>query len=149
MTPMLFAYGTLIPREPALLQSEGWVPDALRGRLYDFGPHPALIAVDDPEGGWVPGYVRLVEMEELEGPLDAYEEVSKGLFRRVQTATRAGRMVWVYVFSGQLPPHTRGPIERWLPPAGILHPGASERPPSAWGGGDHDVGHIDTQETKA
>jgi gamma-glutamylcyclotransferase (GGCT)/AIG2-like uncharacterized protein YtfP len=124
---MLFAYGTLIPREPALLQSEGWMPDAVRGQLYDFGPHPALVAVDDSDAGWVPGYVRPVAMEELEGPLDAYEEVSKGLFRRVQTATRAGRIAWVYVFSGQLPPYARGPIERWLPPAGVLPPGGVEK----------------------
>ena len=88
MTNFLFAYGTLIPREEARLASEGWVQDAVRGRLYDLGAYPGLVDLDDPCAGWVEGYVRPVTIEELEGPLDRYEDVSRGLFRRVQ-ATNA------------------------------------------------------------
>ena len=102
MTAMLFAYGTLIPVDEERLRREGWVPDAVKGRLYDLGRHPALVDLDDQRAGWVLGYVRPVDMDELQGPLDAYEEVEKGLFRRVQTTTRAGLGVWVYVFSRAL-----------------------------------------------
>ena len=41
----------------------------MRGRLYDLGPYPALIDLDDPAAGWVEGYVRAVEPAELEPPL--------------------------------------------------------------------------------
>jgi gamma-glutamylcyclotransferase (GGCT)/AIG2-like uncharacterized protein YtfP len=143
MTALLFAYGTLIPRDVARFRREGWVPDAVRGRLYDLGPHPALIDLDDPAAGWVHGFVRPVEMAELEGQHDAYEEVEKGLFRRAQTTTRAGRIAWIYVFSGPLPPNGRGPIDRWTPPeAGVAPPGAS-------GVGDHDGERVDSKESKA
>ncbi len=111
---LLQHYGTLVPLDEAQLRGEGWVPDAVRGRLYDFGPHPALVALDDPDAGWVLGCVRPVEMDELEGPLDTYEEVGNGLFCRAQTTTRAHRLVWLYVFLAPLPPYARGTmIERW------------------------------------
>ena len=144
MTAMLFAYGTLIPRDEDELRREGWVPDAVRGRLYDLGPHPALVDLDDADAGWVLGYVRPVEMDELEGPLDIYEEVSgAGLFRRVQTTTRAHRVVWLYVYSRPLPPYARGPLERWRAAGGQLVG------PGAFGVGDHDVGHVDSKKTEA
>jgi gamma-glutamylcyclotransferase (GGCT)/AIG2-like uncharacterized protein YtfP len=146
MSAMLFAYGTLIPPEEARVHSEGWVADAVRGRLFDFGPHPGLVDLDGPDAGWVTGYVRPVEMAELEGPLDAYEDVGKGLFRRAQTTTRAGRIVWVYVFSGPLPPYARGPLKRWLRPGSPSRTAAS---PGAYGVGDNDVGNVDAKETKA
>jgi gamma-glutamylcyclotransferase (GGCT)/AIG2-like uncharacterized protein YtfP len=144
MTAMLFAYGTLIPGDLDQLRREGWVPDAVKGRLFDLGPHPALVDLDGAGAGWALGYVRPVEMEELEGPLDTYEEVSgAGLFRRVQTTTRAHRLVWLYVFSRPLPPYARGPIERWQAPAGVAgFPGAP-------GVGEHDVRHVDSKKTEA
>ena len=40
MTSLLFAYGTLIPRDEEGLAALGWVGDAVRGRLYDLGAHP-------------------------------------------------------------------------------------------------------------
>jgi indolepyruvate decarboxylase len=125
MTTMLFAYGTLIPRDDEELRREGWVADAVRGRLYDLGRYPALIDLDDSEAGWVLGYVRPAQMDELEGPLDIYEEVSgAGLFRRVQTRTRAQRLVWLYVYSRPVPPYALGPIECWRVPAGVAGPRA-------------------------
>jgi gamma-glutamylcyclotransferase (GGCT)/AIG2-like uncharacterized protein YtfP len=119
MTTLLFAYGTLIPRDDERLASEGWVPDAVRGRLYDLGAYPALVDLDDPTAGWVEGYVRPVTMEELEGPLDRWEEVDRGLYRRVRTTTRLDRDVWLYLYSRPLPPGSRGPFERWAAPLAI------------------------------
>ena len=89
------------------------MPDAVRGRIYDFGVHPALVDLDDPNAGWALGYVRPATIEELEGPLDRYEEVERGLFRRVQTTTRMNRNVWIYLYCRPLPPGIRGPLERW------------------------------------
>jgi gamma-glutamylcyclotransferase (GGCT)/AIG2-like uncharacterized protein YtfP len=109
MTHFLFAYGTLAPREPG----QGWVSDAVRGRLYDLGDYPALVDHDDPEAGWVEGYVREVEERELSGRLDAYEGVEEGLYQRIAATSRAGRQVWVYVYARPLPPHARGPLTRW------------------------------------
>ena len=60
-------------REEERLKLEGWVPDAVRGRLYDLGPYPGLFDLDDPSAGWALGYVRPVTRDELEGPLDEYE----------------------------------------------------------------------------
>jgi gamma-glutamylcyclotransferase (GGCT)/AIG2-like uncharacterized protein YtfP len=115
MTEMLFAYGTLIPREEERLKREGWVPDAVRGRLYDLGPYPGLLDLDDPSAGWALGYVRPVTRDELEGPLDGYEGVSAGAYRRESTTTRENRRVWVYVYGGPLPEGARGPLEQWQP----------------------------------
>jgi indolepyruvate decarboxylase len=133
MTTLLFAYGTLIPRDDERLASEGWVADAVRGRLYDLGAHPGLVDLDDPSAGWVEGYVRPVTLEELEGPLDRYEDVDSGLFRRVRTTTRLSRDVWLYLYSRPLPPESRGPLDRWTAPEGmavtpsVLHgPGGHE-----------------------
>jgi gamma-glutamylcyclotransferase (GGCT)/AIG2-like uncharacterized protein YtfP len=119
ITDLLFAYGTLIPREALRLQSEGWVADAVRGRLYDLGAYPGLVDIDDPTAGWVRGYVRPVTIEELEGPLDRYEEVGLGLFRRVRTTTREDRNVWIYIYSRPLPPEKRGPLDRWPTTEGV------------------------------
>ena len=106
--------------------------------------HPALVDLDASDAGWVVGYVRPVEMEELEGPLDIYEEVSgAGLFRRVQTTTRAHRVVWLYIFSRPLPLYAWGPIERWQRRrASLGHPvhGALET---------IDVRHVDSKKTEA
>ena len=63
----LFAYGTLAPDGPEAASRGGWEPDMVRGRLYDLGPYPALVDVDDPEAGWVAGHVRAVDPAEL-GP---------------------------------------------------------------------------------
>jgi gamma-glutamylcyclotransferase (GGCT)/AIG2-like uncharacterized protein YtfP len=115
MTTILFAYGTLVPRETERLAREGWLPDAVRGRLYDLGSYPGLVDLDDPVAGWVEGYVRPIELEELEGPLDRFEEVDQGLYRRVRTTTRDERRVWVYVYARPLPPNARGPLRRWQP----------------------------------
>jgi len=113
MSERLFTYGTLSPESSEAAERDGWVPDAVRGRLFDLGPYPGLVEVDDPVAGWVSGYVREVELAVLEGPLDAYEETAGGLFRRVQVNTRAGLRVWVYVYGGVIPPERRTPIDRW------------------------------------
>jgi gamma-glutamylcyclotransferase (GGCT)/AIG2-like uncharacterized protein YtfP len=113
MRSMLFAYGTLMPRDPESAAREGWQPDAVRGRLYDLGPYPALIDLDDPGAGWVEGFVRPVDQPELEQRLDPYEGVDQGPYRRTWTTTRNQHRAWVYVYDGRLPPNARGPLARW------------------------------------
>jgi gamma-glutamylcyclotransferase (GGCT)/AIG2-like uncharacterized protein YtfP len=108
-----FAYGTLAPLDPRAAAADGWEPDAVRGRLYDLGPYPALVDHEDEAAGWVEGYVRTVSWEQLTGTLDAYEGVDEGPYRRVSTISRAGREVWLYVYAHALPPTAIGPIDRW------------------------------------
>ncbi len=109
-------YGTLAPESPEVARCEGWLADAVRGRLYDLGPYPALVDHEDPEAGWVDGYVRTVSMDQLQGSLDSYEGVGEGLYRRVTVATRAGRQVWVYVYARPVPHSAIGPLSRWNSP---------------------------------
>src|SRR5262249_52965827 len=66
MPSFLFAYGTLMPADASAAEREGWQPDAVRGRLFDLGPYPALVDIDDPGAGWVEGFVRPVDLRELE-----------------------------------------------------------------------------------
>ena len=113
MSSLLFAYGTLMPVDAGSAAHEGWEPDAVRGRLYDLGPFPALIDLGDPEAGWVEGFVRPVDREELEHRLDPWEDVEHGLYRRVEATTRNNSRVWVYVYDRPLPPQARGPLLRW------------------------------------
>jgi gamma-glutamylcyclotransferase (GGCT)/AIG2-like uncharacterized protein YtfP len=109
---LLFAYGTLVPREPTIRDAEDWLPDAIRGRLYDLGPYPGLVDLDDPAAPWVGGFVKPVDESVLTDHLDPYEGVDEGLYRREATTTRAGRPAWVYVYAGSLA-GARGPIEAW------------------------------------
>lgn len=109
----LFAYGTLMRANPEEAAREGWLADAVRGRLYDLGPYPALIDLDDPGVGWVEGFVRPVTLRELVERLDPWEEVDRGLYRREETTTRSGCRVWVYVYEGTWPTTARGPLDRW------------------------------------
>jgi gamma-glutamylcyclotransferase (GGCT)/AIG2-like uncharacterized protein YtfP len=113
---LLFAYGTLAPAGPASEARDGWVADRVRGRLFDLGPYPALIDCGDSDAGWVEGYVRPVDCDELIGRLDPYEGVDEGLYHRVVATTEAGRRVWVYVYARPLPGGARGPLARWRRP---------------------------------
>ena len=110
---LLFAYGTLAPEGPAAAVRDGWVADRVRGRLFDLGPYPALIDLDDPGAGWVEGHVRAVTSSELTGRLDPYEGVDEGLYRRLAAKTRGGRRAWVYVYARPLPPGAVGPLTCW------------------------------------
>jgi indolepyruvate decarboxylase len=111
--PLLFVYGTLAPLDEESANREGWLADAVRGRLYDLGPYPALVGHENPTADWVRGYVRTVTWEQLTGIIDSYEGVAEGLFRRVETTSRDGRVVWVYVFAQPVPPTALGPLTRW------------------------------------
>jgi gamma-glutamylcyclotransferase (GGCT)/AIG2-like uncharacterized protein YtfP len=102
-----------MPADPGAGEREGWRPDAVRGRLFDLGPYPALVDLDDPAAGWVEGFVRSVDLAELETRLDSWEGVDEGLYRRAETITRASCRVWVYVYNRPLPPGVRGPMDRW------------------------------------
>jgi gamma-glutamylcyclotransferase (GGCT)/AIG2-like uncharacterized protein YtfP len=112
MSSRLFAYGTLMPRDDAAVDADGWSADAVRGRLFDMGEYPALVDLDDSAAGWVEGYVRSVDAGELES-FDRWEEVDVDMYRRVKTTTRSGSHVWVYVYARPLPPEARGPLPRW------------------------------------
>ena len=128
---LLFVYGTLAPESPDVAGREGWAIDAVRGRLYDLGPYPALVDHEDNDADWVEGYVRVVTWDQLTGSLDSYEGVSEGLYRRVSTRTREGRQVWMYVYDQPLPTSALGPLDRWksskrvrlLPPPTALEGG--------------------------
>jgi gamma-glutamylcyclotransferase (GGCT)/AIG2-like uncharacterized protein YtfP len=113
MESAIFTYGTLMPRDPESAARQGCEPDAVRGRLYDLGPYPALVDLGDLAAGWVEGYVRHGVTIEMMRRLDAHEETDSGLYRRVQTTTRNNSVVWVYVYRGPLPRDARGPLTRW------------------------------------
>jgi gamma-glutamylcyclotransferase (GGCT)/AIG2-like uncharacterized protein YtfP len=117
MTSLLFAYGTLMPRDEESAVRDGWSTDAVRGRLYDLGPYPALVDVGDPAAGWAEGYVRSVLPGEL-ARIDEYEDIEHGPYRRVETTTRNKLRVWIYVHGGPLPEHASGPLPRWTAPGG-------------------------------
>ena len=122
---MLFAYGTLAPRGPEAEAREGWSADSVRGRLFDLGPYPALVDLDDPGAGRVEGFVRPVEGSELRDRLDPYEGGDEGLYRRSSALTGAGRVAWVYVYARPLPRGARGPLVRWDGPRGRFETGAA------------------------
>ena len=113
MVTSLFSYGTLMPYDLESAAREGWVPDAVRGNLFDLGPYPALVNLDDRDAGWVEGYVIGGMTPELIRLVDGYEETDRGLYKRLVTITRNDRQVWVYVYSRSLPDHARGPMNRW------------------------------------
>ena len=110
---LLFVYGTLAPESPDVAGREGWAIDAVRGRLYDLGPYPALVDHEDTEAGWVEGYVRPVTWDQLTRSLDPYEGVGEGPYRRISARTRSGRQVWMYVYDQPVPATAVGPIDRW------------------------------------
>jgi gamma-glutamylcyclotransferase (GGCT)/AIG2-like uncharacterized protein YtfP len=112
----LFAYGTLIPRDPDRLASEGSERDSVRGRLFDLGPYPGLVDLDDPTAPRVEGFVRPVEEAELRDRLDPFEGVDEGLYRRERVTTQSGRLVWIYIYARPLPIGARGPLVRWEGP---------------------------------
>lgn len=130
----LFAYGTLGPASNEEVRRDGWLPDAVRGELYDLGPYPALVHLNASTAGWVSGYVRPVSLTELEQDLDPYEGTSEGLFGRSAARTRSGRWVWVYTYLRPLPPFARGPIQFWDGPRRRLPRGASTPLPERWPG---------------
>jgi gamma-glutamylcyclotransferase (GGCT)/AIG2-like uncharacterized protein YtfP len=115
MTFRLFAYGTLMPRDAGEAAALGWSADAVRGRLFDLGPYPALVDLDDPAAGWVEGFVRDLIPGDLES-YDRYEGVGEGPYRRDETTTRGGLIAWLYVYARPLPAEARGPLTRWKTP---------------------------------
>ncbi len=100
---LLFAYGTLVPRDPSRRVAQGWLVDAIRGRLFDLGPYPGVVDLDEPSAPWVEGFTRPVEELELRDRLDPYEAVDEGLYRRLSTTTRSGRRAWIYVYARPIP----------------------------------------------
>jgi gamma-glutamylcyclotransferase (GGCT)/AIG2-like uncharacterized protein YtfP len=113
----LFAYGTLVPRDPTERTLLGWVADAVQGRLYDLGPYPGLVNIDDPTAPWIEGFVSPITEHELIHRLDPYEAVDDGLYQRVMTTSRNNVRVWVYIYARPLPSNAR-PIEVWSGPSG-------------------------------
>ena len=111
----LFVYGTLKPRNEVDAARQGFEADAVRGTLYDLGPFPGLFDCGDPSAGWVEGFVRPVDADELTQRLDPYEGVDEGMFARVRTTTREGLLAWVYVFARPLPKEAVGPLDSWTP----------------------------------
>lgn len=110
---LLFAYGTLGPTNLEAATRDGWVDDAVRGRLFDVGPYPALVELNGRDARWVEGFVRAVSERELLERLDPYEAVDQGLYERVVATTRKGRRVWVYIYARALPSDARELFKPW------------------------------------
>lgn len=112
---LLFTYGQLQLglNEPSSV-SRAW-PDRVRGLLYDLGSYPAAIQIGLVER-WFHGFVLEIAESELLEELDQFEDVEKGLYRRVRAYTESGFEVWVYAYARPLPPGAFGPIDRWLGP---------------------------------
>jgi gamma-glutamylcyclotransferase (GGCT)/AIG2-like uncharacterized protein YtfP len=109
---LLFAYGQLQPgRRLPRTASRAW-PDRAHGLLYDVGPFPAAVQIG-AVSSWFRGWVIELADNELVGDLDAYEEVDKGLYRRIRTVTEAGFDVWVYEYARSLPATAVGPVDCW------------------------------------
>ena len=87
---LLFAYGTLAPEPADVASLEGWVADAVRGRLYDLGPYPALVDHDDENADWVEGYVRPVSL----GPAHRQPGLVRGGRRGPVPARRSDDPCW-------------------------------------------------------
>ncbi len=118
---LLFAYGQLQPRHrPPKTTSQAW-PDRVRGLLFDLGRFPAAVNVDRANT-WIHGYVIEIQENELTQELDEFEELAKGLYRRIRTTTEAGFDAWIYEYARPLPPQAIGPIDRWP----VVGPGAKE-----------------------
>ena len=109
---MLFAYGQLQPsrRSPRTLV-RSW-PDQVCGLLFDLGSYPAAIQIAATDR-YFSGFVLELEYRELMDELDPFEEVHRGLYRRIRTVTRSGFEVWIYEYARELPDGAIGPIERW------------------------------------
>ena len=110
----LFVYGTLGPANREDAVQRGFEPDAVRGRLYDLGPYPALVGLEEPDAPWVSGHVRPVTETELQTVLDPYEGVDECLFQRVRCTTQSGRLVWVYVYARPVPEWARRLLDPWV-----------------------------------
>lgn len=107
---LLFVYGLLQPgQRPPQTMSRSW-PATVFGELYDLGPYPGVVKIDQCARvvhGWV------IEIEEAElAALDEFEGVGRpDTYRRIRTTTADEHQVWIYEFIGPLP---AGPaLDRW------------------------------------
>ncbi len=77
MLSTLFAYGTLMPRDPESAARDGWEPDAVRGFLYDLDRFRRWSAwtIPRPDGSRVTSVAG--SRHELIRRLDAYEETDQ------------------------------------------------------------------------
>jgi gamma-glutamylcyclotransferase (GGCT)/AIG2-like uncharacterized protein YtfP len=116
-TRFLFVYGTLRSEGDrrmyhAFSRHADYVGKAMvPGRLYDLGPYPALVSVDEGEPAEYHVVGELYRLHpdrwaDVLARLDAYEGVEAGLYRREQwTALRDDGLevpAWVYVYARPL-----------------------------------------------
>jgi gamma-glutamylcyclotransferase (GGCT)/AIG2-like uncharacterized protein YtfP len=114
----LFVYGTLRRNQSAADLLAGCVPlaeVAIEGTLYDLGDYPALLLYGTTP---VKGEVWRCPVDLLPA-LDEYEQMDRGLFRRV--GVMAGEYpCWTYVagpaLARQLTPDRRVDGDGWPPP---------------------------------
>lgn len=109
---LLFAYGQLQPgrRAPRTLL-RAWA-DQVNGLLFDLGSYPAAVKIAEADRFFA-GFVLELEYHELVNELDPFEELDKGLYRRIRTVTRGGFDVWIYEYARPIPTTAIGPIDRW------------------------------------
>jgi gamma-glutamylcyclotransferase (GGCT)/AIG2-like uncharacterized protein YtfP len=104
---LLLVYGTLRKGQSADLsrnsRAEFIGVDQINGLLYELGWFPGVKTVEsitfDPDKPTVTGDVFKLHSDDLVEALDSYEGYPN-LYSRVQTTSRDGRTVWVYVFNG-------------------------------------------------
>ncbi|MGB9609812.1 MAG: gamma-glutamylcyclotransferase family protein [Bryobacteraceae bacterium] len=104
----LFLYGTLKrgfdnPWSRRLWSEAVFVGrGTVRGRLYDFGPYPALVETDEDDAA-VHGEVAALRRSGLLSDLDSYEGPQFArMLRPVRIEDGAALDAWVYVFRGSL-----------------------------------------------
>lgn len=115
---LLFVYGTLRKGERAdLSKSQGHFNtcyvgnDSINGLLYHLGAYPGLkLLSEESEEDFNPafpsvlGEVFIIQDSSAAAILDAYEgydanDPKCGLYDRTKILTKAGRLVWVYVYN--------------------------------------------------
>ena len=109
---LLFVYGLLQPGQlPPKTVTQAWA-DTVRGELYDLVKFPAAIHVGQGSRSFR-GFVLEIAETELRDDLDRFEELDKGLYRRVRTMTASGHEVWIYEYARPILQGATGPIESW------------------------------------
>lgn len=111
---LVFVYGTLMSGQSNGLDENSGArfiaKDEVRGKLYDLGWYPGF--KDDPSGGTVKGEVFEILDETTATGLDAYEGYPH-LYDRKETTTLDNRLVWVYIWQGDVLASELVPSGNW------------------------------------
>lgn len=116
--PQLFVYGTLMPGAINWAVLVQWstgtpAPDSIEGQLFDtYLGYPAAVI---GAAGSIPGFVVPLDPARLDralGALDDFEDVSAGLYKRVELLTTNRVQAWAYHWLGSVDGMRRIPTWR-------------------------------------